>query len=507
MSLARLVLGLFLFLGMPASAQAAWNEAHSRHFIVYSDGNPKQLDEFTVKLEKFDFLLRTVTGTKDDDPGNPVRVFMLPNEGKVKALANNPNIAGFYKTSDRIAYAVLSRESKSGTFDLGAEEVLFHEYAHHFMLHYFPAAYPAWYVEGFAEFYSVVNFPKDGSIEFGRIPMVRAPTLMRMSIYPLKQLFARDADGLSLMKGDQYYGTAWLVTHYFRYNEARRAEFSRYLTDLTKGVANVDVETYFQGGTPALEKELRAYMRGKMFASTLQSQIMPQIKVALTPLDEAQAALMDPELRLLVGVPEKERADIVRDVRTIAALYPASGYAAMVLAEAELLVENKNAALAAADRAIAANPALGRASSIRAEVLLERANTSDKAEDWKAALTAIVRANKADVEDPVPLAQFYRYHAMKGGPMPALGFDALYKAFRLLPQNPDYRFNLATAFANRQEYDQASIILDPIAYGPHASSLRDAAQRMKAEFEKARKDGKDVPIDKAALAASPGKEE
>ena len=98
--------------------------------------------------------------------------------------------------------------------------------------------------------------------------------------------------------------------------------------------------------------------------------------------------------------------------------------------------EEKAAALADADRAIALDPGLSRAYSARARALLERAQDDDKEEDWKAALKAIVKANRADTEDPVPLALFYRYHAMKGGLMPDIGYDGLAKAFLLLPQSP-----------------------------------------------------------------------
>ena len=97
------------------------------------------------------------------------------------------------------------------------------------MLHHFPAAYPAWYVEGFAEFFSIVKFPRDGSIEFGHVPLARAPGLVMGSLYPVKNLFARNTDGLSLRDGDRYYGTAWLLTHYFQYETDRRADIARWL--------------------------------------------------------------------------------------------------------------------------------------------------------------------------------------------------------------------------------------------------------------------------------------
>lgn len=205
--------------------------------------------------------------------------------------------------------------------------------------------------------------------------------------------------------------------------------------------------------------------------------------IAVTPVDPAQGALVEDELRLTHRPRDEEMPAILTSIRAIAAQYPDNGYALALLAEAEWKADRKDAALAAADRAIAADPQSARAYAVRACALLEQADASDKAEDWKAALTSIVRANRADTEDPVPLALFYRYHAMRGGKMPDIGYDGLYKAFSLLPQNPNYRFDLAHALAVRGDYAQASILLDPIAFSPHGSGMREAAIRMKAQFD------------------------
>jgi hypothetical protein len=255
------IAGLALAVGWPGAALAAWNQAKTRHFTVYSEGKPQQLEQFATKLEKFDALLRMMTDTREDSEPNPVQVFMLSDDAEVKKLAHNPNIAGFYSTSERSGYAILSREPKAWKYGVGPEEVLFHEYAHHFMLRYFPAAYPAWYVEGFAEFYSVVTFEADGRISYGEIPMSRVPTLVTLSIMPLKEMMASTANWRNAQQGDRYYGTAWLLTHYLRYTPARIKEFSAYLTALTSGEKDADPDRFFTGGVAALEKELRAYLK------------------------------------------------------------------------------------------------------------------------------------------------------------------------------------------------------------------------------------------------------
>lgn len=475
---------------LPHSAQAAWSQAKTRHFTVYSEAKRETLQLFATKLEKFDALLRFVTNMKDDGPSNPVQVFMLSDDGEVKSLARKPNVAGFYRASERSGYAVLSRKPKAWRFDLGPEEVLFHEYAHHFMLHYFPAAYPAWYVEGFAEFFSDVTFASDGRTTFGNIPLARVPTLQTLSIMPLKQLLTSQADWRDPAQGDRYYGTAWLLTHYFQYTPTRRVEFARYLNALASGKKDAEPDNFFAGGILAVERELRTYLKQSRIPATQYNDgALPPVSIAISPLDPGRGALIDQELKLMVGVPEKDQSALIASVRAAAAKHPASAYAAALLAEAEWLGENKDAALAAADRALAIDPAMARAHSLRAEVLLARAHESDKPEDWKAALSAIIKANRADTEDPVPLAQFYRYHRMKGGKMPQVGYDGLTKAFALLPQKPEYRFAEAQALAAQDHYGAASILLDPIAYSPHPSSMREEALRLKAEYDAAKAPG------------------
>ena len=468
---------------VPGMAQAAWLEAKSRHFTIMSDGSEGKLREFAEKLEKFDGLLRYVTGLTDPEAGSSVNVYLLSNIAKVKALARNSNIGGYYRTSDRFAYAVLARGMKTSEYDIGAEDILFHEYTHHFMLHHFPAAYPAWYVEGFAEFFSVVNFPTDGSIQFGLIPMARAPTLLQYSSYPLKNLFARDTNGLGLRDGDRYYGTAWLLTHYYLYKADRQAEISRYMKDLIAGVPDMKLDGYFAGGIDGLEKDLKAYMGRQLAASRLPPSAVTFGEIAIGPIDAARGALIESELRLMRRPGKEELPGIVGAIRAIVAKFPSSAYAVALLAEAEWEAEEKDASLADADRAIALDPGLSRAYSIRARVLLERAHEENRDEDWNAALKAIVKANRADTEDPVPLALFYRYHAMRGGPMPDIGCDGLAKAYMLLPQNPEYRMTYAQALAFRGDYADASRLLDPLAYSPHPSEMRDSALALKKQFD------------------------
>ncbi|MGE4322838.1 MAG: tetratricopeptide repeat protein [Sphingobium sp.] len=474
-----------LGLAAPGTLYAEWRQAHSRNFILYSKANDRETRKLVEQLEKFDRLLRNITRISSDVAVVPLRVYLFDNAGLIRKLARSPYAAGFYSTGSRYAYAVAWRQSPASDFGITSQAILFHEYAHHFMHQYFPAAYPAWYVEGFAEFFSTVEFEEDGGVRFGLIPKFRAPTLLRMSIFPLDQLFSRTPEKLGGIQGDRYYGTAWLLTHFFHANDARQAEFHRYLGDLGAG-REPDADTVFSGGIRALSKDLTVYMGKRLSVWGMPAREMVIPPVTLTTLDPAHDALVETELRLLSrDGRERDEAIDIDQVRTIVGRFPDSAYASVVLADAELAVGNIDQAHAAADRAILLDPAesTARVEAARARIWLERAERSDSAEDWQAALNAIVRANRADLNDPVPLVLFYRYHRMKGGSMPGVGYDGLYKALEILPQNQDYRMMLAHAMASRGDYAMASRLLNSIAFSPHGSPLRDAAARLKAEYD------------------------
>ncbi len=171
-----LLIWMLLLVSMPA--QAKWLEATSQNFIVYSDGGEDQLRAFTDKLEKFDQVMRIMTFTKIAPSPMKLKVYLVANRGVIAQIhpGKQPNLAGFYTTSMFGATAFVPRTRGNSVFDLDGEAVLFHEYAHHFMRQYFPISYPTWYSEGFAEYFSSMEFRKDGA-NVGTIAMQRVPSL------------------------------------------------------------------------------------------------------------------------------------------------------------------------------------------------------------------------------------------------------------------------------------------------------------------------------------------
>lgn len=160
-------------LGMAGTADAKWLRADTDNFIIYSEGSEKSLRDFAGKLERFDTTLRLRFGLSGEKEPNRLTVYLVEraaDAGKLTAGRLGPSIAGFYMPDAEGSYAVSHRESTVIKDTPEWQQTLFHEYSHHFMRRYLPAAFPGWFIEGFAEYYSTADFTKEGKAEIGKPP-------------------------------------------------------------------------------------------------------------------------------------------------------------------------------------------------------------------------------------------------------------------------------------------------------------------------------------------------
>ena len=140
----------------PAPAAAEWREASSDHFLIYANAEERWLTGFAGRLERLDSAMRLVRDipAKPGARSNRLTIYVVPNMDAVQRLCGKcGNVGGFYvpRAGGSIAYTP-RRTDGGGNDPFSADLVLFHEYAHHLMLENFAAAYPRWFVEGFAEF-------------------------------------------------------------------------------------------------------------------------------------------------------------------------------------------------------------------------------------------------------------------------------------------------------------------------------------------------------------------
>ncbi len=472
-----------LLIATPAIARAEWNKATSDHFIIYGEMSNERLRNFTERVEKFDGLMRVLTGQGKEASPNKLVLFLVRDVAAVQRLVGKArgNIAGFYSPSIAGSIAVVPKTGGGGSPDLDSDVVLFHEYAHHFMLQYFAAGYPAWYVEGFAEYYSTTEFRKDGSIAVGMPANHRAYSLLTLPAYPLTKMFAADAVQRTETETASFYGQSWLLTHYLSFEPSRKGQFNSYLKAFASGVPAEKAASDAFGDIGKLQADLKRYLQARKISyRQLTGLTLPVPTIATTPISKTEGDLMPLFIRYMNGANGQAEVDsFVADARIAAAKYPGEARALELLAEGELDADQFDAATKANDALLAQRPTDARALLRRARIAAAIMRDSDKYPGgWKAIRTLIVKANRAAPDDPFPLSEYYDSFRHERTKPPTIAADGLNRALELAPQVPKLRFAYADYLMRNDKRAEARAVLAPLLNHPHSPGMRDAARAM-----------------------------
>lgn len=480
----------------PAQAQT-WHRADTHHFVIYSNGGEKSVEDFAHKAEKFDALLRMIFRREAEQKPNRLTIYLLNDAESVGNLISSKRsyVAGFYSPSAEGSYAVANREKPTHTYGLDGETVLFHEYAHHFMYRNFAVPVPAWFSEGFAEFAATADFRRDGKYEFGKLALHRAPSLLAGPKIPIRKLLTEQASG-NIDEVSAFYGWSWALTHMFYRSDEYGGQIGRYLAALADGSEPLAAaETEF-GDLDELEKRLARYIRGGM-TSSYAYDIKYMNDIAVQRLSPYDSSLVELTLQRRAG----HRRDRTRERLTQLVARPeATAEAWYQLAELEYAAAHREdssprydfaAAEMAVDRALDLDPKHVLANVLKGEILLEPFDHADDEPDaalWGAARKYFVAANRADPLHPLPLYKFGNSFLREGRDNPQVG-DALNEAFLGAPEANDLRYALANHYAREQDFDRAINLLKVIAGNPHHGA---GARDYITKLEEARDTGGEV---------------
>lgn len=464
------------------AAQAAWIEARTDHFIVYSQGSEKSVRDFAARLERFDMSLRKLHDlpNQPSDKANPLAVYVVEDTAAVARLCDSSvktnsckNIAGFYDGRVQGSVAFTPRKEGGGhPLALSPQIVLFHEYSHHIMLANYSRAYPAWFVEGFAEFNSTATFEKEGYVGFGIPAYHRYIGLQLGEPLPLDQVLTSDVEALKEEKRESLYGRGWLLTHYLTFERPRDGQLARYLEDIGKGRPNLDAARAAFGDLDQLDRELRAYLKRprKHYAEMAIAEIPPDA-VRIRLLGPGETAMMPIKMRSDRGVGTAEAKLLVAKARKAAAGFENDPDVQNILAEAEFDDGNDDLAEAASDRALKARPADRIAMIHKGQARMRRARLAGKADEatWKEVRSWFIKANRIEPDAAESLWLFYRSFQAQGNKPTENAVAGLRRAFELAPQDDNVRFMLARQFLLDGKLDDGRIVLEPLAYNPHAN--------------------------------------
>src|SRR5436190_15018901 len=145
-----------------AAEAAEWLRAETPHFVVYSEDGEAPLRSYAQMLEDYDGLLRAFHGRPvGEATAYKLSVYLVRDEAEFRRVCPEVagGIVGNYLTMEEDVFIVAIRDamSKTAADRSAGDATVLHEYTHYFMLQNYPDAYPAWWVEGYAEYFMTAN--------------------------------------------------------------------------------------------------------------------------------------------------------------------------------------------------------------------------------------------------------------------------------------------------------------------------------------------------------------
>jgi hypothetical protein len=234
-------------------------------------------------------------------------------------------------------FVVAIRSGASGDDDLNrGDDAVLHEYVHHFMLRYYPSAYPAWLVEGYAEYYMTADLGLQ-RLTVGGVNAGRARDLTRPGGWiPIQDLLGKAPDQLKKNEMPAFYAEAWLLTHYIVSDPERFRKLKPYLEAARTTHDPVGAWKTAYGDDPdQLRAKLRDYMERPIPAGALPRKPGVEADIKVTSLPAGADDLLLDWQRMKLGVPEADRPAFIAAVRKRAARATQDRFSRLVLAKAE----------------------------------------------------------------------------------------------------------------------------------------------------------------------------
>jgi hypothetical protein len=457
-------------------ARAEWRRAESPNFVLYGNMSESALRERILLLEDFDRLLRTLTAGEEEPAPNRLHIYIVSGIDALRTVRQVPaGTGGFYTASpDGILAMVDGGNQEAGN------QILFHEYAHHFMMQNSTAPYPAWFIEGFAEYFATVRFTAR-KIDIGHSSLGRAYSVQEGQWLPMERLLSAGPTGLSEAGGSAYYAQSWLLVHYFYSTPERQAALSRLLAAQRRS-GPVEALQSATGLTPeALTRELRNYIGGGTIRYRQMDRGNPATPppVTITAMPRSAGDLILYEAALRTGVSDENGPIYLQRIRAIAARYPDDVLAMRVLAHIELRFGDGAVADGLLDRLLAASPNDAELLYLKGMRWLTAAESDNPPE--RAGATARSWFGRAQRADPNHYQTLFRFaQSLRGEPgyMSENTSNVLLLAHQLAPQVVDITFNAASLLIARRDYAQAIALLMPLVASPHDPGLSRAAREM-----------------------------
>lgn len=436
-----------------------WTELRTANFTLFSNAGEKTVRRVGADLERLrDALSQLVPGLALSSP-SPTYIFVFRNAEAFRPYQRTyngkPLESGGYFLARQLANYVAVNGDQHGDERL----IIYHEYLHYVLRNNY-ASLPLWFHEGLAEYYSTFSVGKDEARIGLPIPE-HVAWLRKNPLIPLASLFAVDERSESYNETSHrggFYAESWALVHYLiSGSPERRLQAIESLRLAQAGTPPDQIfKRAFGADSAALERELRKYVQGYLFAST-SVPLRAEANLAMEARSMAWADVLYRLGDLLSNIGDEQAAAAAEHFRAALTEQPDHGPALAGLGYLEEL----------AGRTAAAKPWYGKAAKLApddflvqylyARNLLEDPRP-DAYEQARAALLKAVRLRPDFGEAWARLG--YTWQATNELPPEAV--QAMETAHRLLPSRMDVAHNLAIAYARTGQREKAEALIENV---------------------------------------------
>jgi tetratricopeptide (TPR) repeat protein len=488
-------------LAAPAVAEARWLRVETDKFVVFGKGSERSVRDYAAKLTTFDQVLRLYNPTvADRKPATKVQVFMLGGVGDLKRVRPDlpQHVLGFYSAMNEGVFAFAVNAE-----GFGKDDVLFHEYAHHFMLENYPLAYPGWFVEGWAEYFMTTEI-KGASVKVGGYNPARAFSVLERSWLPLQDVLSKTTAETNPERRDVYYAQAWLLMHYFLSDTGRARQLEAAARAITQGAAPAAALEKATGKTLGdLTRELRGYRKLQMMSFTFKE--LPDATMSVSQLPPSADELLLDNQRLILSATGDVDAELLQSVRKKAAKYPGDWFAERTLARAEFVMGDVGAGEAIMKRRLAAAPE-DREDLLLAglgQIMAGMRDDNQREARFRAARAALGKAYQLDKSDFRPLYAYGLSRTVEDAYPTDNDLNVLLEARGLAPSVQENSVRAGVALIQKGRKEEAARILAAVINNPHGGASTAQLRRL-LDGEPDERDEVRPAGGEGAKAAAPG---
>jgi hypothetical protein len=381
------------------------------------------------------------------------------------------------------------------TFCQSAESRLYAVFAQNFLMTYFPAAYPRWFLQGFGEIFATMR-AGDDFVEYGQLPpgFFQVMEHYQYSDYPVTDVL--DGRYLSGRRAWTPYH-AWRLVHLLYFSDEWKPRLLKYLSAMAHGADSKSAASAF-GDLAQLQKAVTSYRGHKLQFERISFPAERAPDPTIRRMTRAESGLIRGRLELgaRIEVPAEDspersaalerRSAWLAQLRENARQFPDLIEHQLLLAEAECRSGNPEECLAAAERAIAQSPKDSTALVWKGTALAQlaaRAPPAERQRRFKEARSYIVKANRLDKDGILPLIAFYNSFAgeQTSDMAPDMAIEGLAKVVLSSPAAPAPRLKLGGELIKRDHKDAARNTLLPVANGAFDTPEQPAAAALLPE--------------------------